>query len=722
MKKILLSILFYFIFLNIHAQTIAEIQGTGAASPYDGQVVTTTGIVTAVVSNSYFIQDGTDLRSGLYIYDQNNAPSLGDEITITGTTTEYFEMTEIVDVTSFTINSSANALPSPILLSTADVNNEDYEGMLVQVTGATCTNPDLGFGEWEVNDGSGTVVINDLMFPFSPSLNIDYGITGPLVYTFSQYKIEPRSMDDVLIQLPLYFTVAPRESNISNNSFTVSWETNIPANTKISYGLTDALELGTLEDATMSTTHSMIVDGLTPGTIYYVRPFSESGSDVTPAQTLVMATASNSSGKMNVYFNHSVDHSVATDEMAIYTTQIVDTIISYINKAQQTLDITMYEAENDAIVDAINAAYDRNVIVRVISDEDDMNSNAAFDNLNANIPYLEGNATGIMHDKFFIIDRDDVDNAWVLTGSTNHTVNNLGWDYNNMITIQDQSLARGYTLEFNEMWGSDGPQFDLNNSKFGNQKTDNTPHRFMINNIPVESYFSPTDKTAQRITEAIDSAKSEVAFAVLVFTENALGNAVKAAYDRGLDVKGIIDYVEFNGSEFDYLVNSNVNVMDYQNADGSQWPLGPTLHHKYAIIDYAAGSTTPLLITGSHNWSASANSIHDENTLLIYDHTLANIYYQEFSARFQGLPDPVAVNNLKFDPLEISPNPFNDQLFLEVPENGNLEVVNLSGQVILQQDISGGQNSLNTKEWLSGVYFVRFVGEATQQIGKVVKQ
>ena len=103
MKKFLLSISFYLIFLNIHAQTISEIQGTGPASPFDGQSVTTTGIVTAVASNSYFIQDGTDVRSGLYIFDQNNAPAIGDEITLTGTATEYFEMTEMVDITSLTV-------------------------------------------------------------------------------------------------------------------------------------------------------------------------------------------------------------------------------------------------------------------------------------------------------------------------------------------------------------------------------------------------------------------------------------------------------------------------------------------------------------------------------------------------------------------------------------------------------------------------------------------
>lgn len=717
MKKILLPtfLLLFSIFLN--AQTIAEIQGNGDASPFDGQTVTTTGIVTAVAPQGYFIQDGTALRSGIYIYEQTNSPSIGDEVTLTGVVAEFYDLTEIVDLTDFTINSSNNALPDPISVSTGDASNEDYEGMLVKIENATCTNTDIGFGEWQVDDGSGALAVDDLMYLFSPDLNIDYGVTGILTYTFSNYKIEPRSMDDVDIQIPLYFTVAPKESNISTSSLTVKWETNIPANTKLSYGLTDALELGTLENLAASTTHEVVLDNLSPATIYYVKPFSEAGVDVTPSETLVMATASNSSGKMNVYFNHSVDHTVATDELAVYTPNIIDTIISYIDLAQQTLDITMYEAENQPIVDAINAAYDRGVIVRVISD--DMGNNETFDNLNSNISYLEGNANGIMHDKFFIIDREDVNNSWVLTGSMNHTVNNLGWDYNNIITIQDQSLARAYTLEFNEMWGSDGSQFDLNNSKFGNEKSDNTPHHFSINDIPVELYFSPTDGTAQRITAAIDAAESELAFAILVFTENALGTAVKNAYDRGVVTQGIIDYVEFSGSEYNYLLDNNIDVQDYQNDDGSQWPDGPTLHHKYAIIDYAQGSATPLLITGSHNWSASANSIHDENTLLIYDHTLANIYYQEFSARFQGFTDET--NNVNIDPLEISPNPFAEQLNFEVPENGNLVVSDLAGRIIFQQKISEGSNQLNTENWMNGIYFVKFVGENAQRIGKVIK-
>jgi phosphatidylserine/phosphatidylglycerophosphate/cardiolipin synthase-like enzyme len=716
-KYFLLSFLFFTcIFLN--AQTIAEIQGNADDSPYDGQEVTTSGVVTAVNNVAYYIQDGTGLRSGLYIYDNTNSPVVGDLIEITGTIDEYFNLTELVDVTNLTVNSSGNALPAPIELTTNDANQEDYESMLVKIAGA-CTNADLGFGEWELDDGSGPCAVDDLFHVFIPTQGIDYEVTGPLHYSFGAFKVTPRNASDVVIDLPLYFTVNPSEKDITTTSLTINWETNITSNTVLEYGLTPALELGTLMDATMTTEHEMIIDNLNPGTIYYVKPYSQNGADETPTSILVMATASNSSGKIRAYFNHEVNHSVATISNAVSTENIVDTIISYIDLSQNSLDITMYEAENQEIVDAINAAYNRGVVVRVISD--DMGNNAIFDNLNSAIPLLKGNMGGIMHDKFLIIDRDNVDNSWVMTGSMNHTVANLGWDFNNIICVQDQSLARAYTLEFNEMWGTDAAQPDENNAKFGDQKTNNTPHKFNLNGIAAELYFSPSDNATNRIVAAIDAAQDDLAFAVLVFTENALGNAVLDAHNRGVNVAGIIDYVEFNGSEYDYLLNNGVNVMDYQNEDGSQWPDGPTLHHKYAIVDYETGSENPLLITGSHNWSASAESIHDENTLFIYDAEVANWYYQEFHARFFGV---VATKDLPFveNLVKAYPNPVKNELQLETAETGTVQIFDLLGRKVFEQKVGEGSEVLEIGNLNSGTSFLKFYNENNQQILKIIKE
>ena len=206
-----------------------------------------------------------------------------------------------------------------------------------------------------------------------------------------------------------------------------------------------------------------------------------------------------------------------------------------------------------------------------------------------------------------------------------------------------------------------------------------------------------------------------MAFAVLVFTDNGLGNTIRDAHQDGIDVKGIIDYVEFSGSEFNFLVNNGVNVIDYQNEDGSQWPDGPTLHHKYALVDYASGDS-PIVITGSHNWSASANSIHDENTLLIYDATLANIYFQEFNARFNDLLS--STNSPERPVLEMYPNPTLDNLTIEVPEKGTLILSNLMGQILMRKVVAEGQTLINIGDLPKGIYHL----ELNNYLGKVVKK
>ena len=47
-----------------------------------------------------------------------------------------------------------------------------------------------------------------------------------------------------------------------------------------------------------------------------------------------------------------------------------------------------------------------------------------------------------MHNKFVIIDANNADSAWVISGGTNWTNNQLFDDFNNLILIQDQSLAK----------------------------------------------------------------------------------------------------------------------------------------------------------------------------------------------------------------------------------------------------------------------------------------
>jgi Endonuclease I len=64
--------------------SIYDIQGQQEDSPYSGQVVSTTGVVTGNFGTSYFIQNGTGLWNGLFIYESGRNPSIGDSVIVTG--------------------------------------------------------------------------------------------------------------------------------------------------------------------------------------------------------------------------------------------------------------------------------------------------------------------------------------------------------------------------------------------------------------------------------------------------------------------------------------------------------------------------------------------------------------------------------------------------------------------------------------------------------------
>jgi hypothetical protein len=179
---------------------IYDIQGQTAVSPYDGQSVTTSGIVTAIpTSAGFFIQDGDGVWNGLYVYN-TQAVSLGDEVTVSGEIDEYYELTELKNVTSLVINSSGNALPNPALLTTGAVNDEAYEGVFVRVENAACTDEDAGYGMWKLFDGSDTTLVhNNSSYTYTPVLGEHYNVQGVVNYTFEEWKIELRMAEDVTI-------------------------------------------------------------------------------------------------------------------------------------------------------------------------------------------------------------------------------------------------------------------------------------------------------------------------------------------------------------------------------------------------------------------------------------------------------------------------------------------------------------------------------------------
>jgi hypothetical protein len=184
--------------------SIYDIQFTedpSGSSPLVGETVNTGGIVSAVIppgqNNGFFVQSGNGAWSGVFVFTNNTTVNRGDSVTFVANVVEHFNMTQLSGVAALNIVSSNNPLYAPTVISTTDVNSEPYEGVLVRVEDALCTNADSGFGQWVVNDGSGSCLINSTIYNATRAQGTSYNITGPVFYSFDEYKIMPRDMNDV---------------------------------------------------------------------------------------------------------------------------------------------------------------------------------------------------------------------------------------------------------------------------------------------------------------------------------------------------------------------------------------------------------------------------------------------------------------------------------------------------------------------------------------------
>jgi hypothetical protein len=265
--------------------TIYEIQGQQTSSPYLDSAVVTYGIVTGVYgSNTFFIEEQPGgAWHGIYVYGSSTTPSRGDSVRVTATVDEYFGMTELVGPVVDILSSSA-VLPGPTILTTGAVNNEDYESVLVRVVDAICTNDSLGNGEWEINDGSGSVVVDDMGVPYVPDSGQIYTVTGPVMYSFGDFKIEPRDSNDIIagsaitehpvmthpFDLSLFPNITAKTVNIFlaiNRSSHVEISLYTASGRKVTTLLSNFLEKG---NHTLSWSTLTVPDG-----IYFIKVISE---------------------------------------------------------------------------------------------------------------------------------------------------------------------------------------------------------------------------------------------------------------------------------------------------------------------------------------------------------------------------------------------------------------------------------------------------------------
>jgi phosphatidylserine/phosphatidylglycerophosphate/cardiolipin synthase-like enzyme len=757
--------------LNINELQVND--ASGVPLLFD-QVVTIAGEVT--VSNQFGAAANIqDFTGGVTVYDWNFATTVnvGDYVTISGRVTQYNGLTELADVTIIEhAPQSVNIEPQPVTCQEIQSEGiggiENFEGELIRLN-----NVNVNTDNWNVTssganftltDGTGSCEIRidkdtDIANTVAPG-NSQFDVIGILSqydqetpYT-DGYQLMPRFNEDIIWLNGPRIISMPEEKHITPYSMTITWKTASEANSILMYGETNDYEINTIHVDEAVTFHEAQITGLSPAKVYHVKVGSgdNTGTNYSPDHIVITSSEPTSTGEINVYFNRSVDLSFALPNNETNGTQnLAQKFIDRVNSTKYSMDLCFYSWDLYSVSTALINAFNRGVKIRFVHDEDHHNQSQVQRLKDAGIPVIDQRFSnkisyGIQHNKFAIFDarnQTSFSDDWIWTGSLNMT-NYSGLGINalqNVIEIQDQSLAKAYTMEFNEMWGSETDIPDASYSLFGYNKTDNTPHKFVINNNLIELYFCPSDRSTSKIINAISSANKEIYFCVLAFTRTDVAQAMQQRFLTldGLYIRGVFDNDQGQYSQW-YSLHGEGDYAWNTPADAWLDKESGVLHHKYLLIDANHANSDPIVITGSQNWSTSAETKNDENTLIIHDPLIANQYLQEFAKRYKAaggtndltkveLGSPGFPNSYNLQ--QNYPNPFNRsttiKFFVTAKTYTSLTIFNVAGQQVRtfdfgysapQQYIIYWDGTNNFGKLVSGgVYFYRLnINELTKNV------
>jgi hypothetical protein len=340
---------------------------------------------------------------------------------------------------------------------------------------------------------------------------------------------------------------------------------------------------------------------------------------------------------INVYFNQP-ESSAATSSISNSTIGIDDALVDFIETAVSgdKVYLCFYSSTTQKITNAINtcaltvgagnifhiteegAGGDKAVsdpgIYSFANSIDDGSSTASSED-------------DLMHNKFAVVINTTSQKGRVWTGSYNPTDNGTVENNNNALWIESYSLAKIYADEFLYMWNGGAGKFSTDKST-----SPNTAKAVTVGNDTVEVYFSPYNSssntnTSMKIEDFLDAATHSVFFCMFTFSnsETRIKEALKDAYDRGLEVNGVVEATQLTSSETQSALRSyGIDVVLDANDDN--------MHHKFCVIDY--GTDQAKVLTGSYNWTLAANTDNDENFLVIHSPEVAALYWEEFQKNF----------------------------------------------------------------------------------------
>jgi phosphatidylserine/phosphatidylglycerophosphate/cardiolipin synthase-like enzyme len=160
--------------------------------------------------------------------------------------------------------------------------------------------------------------------------------------------------------------------------------------------------------------------------------------------------------------------------------------------------------------------------------------------------------------------------------------------------------------------------------------------------VTTKIYFSPHGGCAKAIIDKIEHAKKQILFQAYSFTSTGIIGALLSAKAAGIDVRGILDKswpVEAPKAK-DAFLNGGIPIL----IDS----VHNIAHNKILIID------NQVVITGSYNFTESAERSNAENVLIINNKMIAAEYiinwhnHESHSTPAPSGPRSLALTQMEF--------------------------------------------------------------------------
>lgn len=140
-------------------------------------------------------------------------------------------------------------------------------------------------------------------------------------------------------------------------------------------------------------------------------------------------------------------------------------------------------------------------------------------------------------------------------------------------------------------------------------------------------YFSPGEECLQAIINNIRGAKNNIRICLFTISDNRISDELISKHRRGVNVKIISDNDKMydKGSDIEQLHRAGIPIrLDVTDKH---------MHHKFALFD------NHITLTGSYNWTRSAERYNHENVLITDSYKVLREFEKEFDSLWDEFPD-----------------------------------------------------------------------------------